>query len=306
VTRPPAGAPQVSAPPATGPPVSAPPANPVSAQPVSGYPVSGHPVSGQPISGQPISGHPISGHPISGQPISARPGYPPPAQPTYPFSAPPGYPTSVPPVQPRSGPPAHPMSVPPAQQMSAPFPGQSVPQRSAAAPIQPVPGSGGRPKRTNLVVTGIAAAVVLVLGAVFLVVLLLPDDETDPPGNGDRTASVNRTLYQEDGHAVMLTSIEVRGGKLRVNMRYENRTSEVWNLTCPTTVEDLRSSWVTVAGRQVYADDSWCVQTHPGQGVTIGADTYVDSWGRYPVVPERNVPFTLNWYDLDTVTNLAV
>jgi hypothetical protein len=292
--RPPVGtpqvsAPQVSAPPVTGPPVSAPPVNPVSAQPVSGYPVSGLPVSG---------------HPVSGHPVSARPGHP---APGYPTSAPPpGYPTSGPPAHPMSGPPAHPMSGPPAHPMSTPFPGQPAPQRPAAAPVPPAPAPGARPKRTNLMVTSIAAAVVLVLGAVFLVVLLLPDDETDSPGNGDRTASVNRTLYQADGHAVMLTSLEVRGGKLIVKMRYENRTSEIWNLTCPARAEDLRSSWVTVAGRQVYPDDSWCVQTHPGQGVTIGADTYVDSWGRYPVVPERNVPFTLNWYDLDPVTNLAV
>jgi hypothetical protein len=301
VARPPVGAPQVSAPPVTGPPVSAPPVNPVSAQPVSGYPVSGHPVSGHPVSARP--GYPP---PQPAYPVSTPPGYPTSAPPAHPMSGPPAHPMSVPPAHPMSVPPAHPRSVPPAQQMPAPFPGQSVPQRPAAAPIQPVQVPGVRPKRTNLVVTGIAAAVVLVLGAVFLVVLLLPDGETDPPGNGDRTASVNRTLYQQDGHAVMLTSVEIRGGKLRVNMRYENRTSEVWNLTCPATAEDLRSSWVTVAGRQVYADDSWCVQTHPGQGVTIGADTYVDSWGRYPVVPERNVPFTLNWYDLDPVTNLAV
>jgi hypothetical protein len=205
-----------------------------------------------------------------------------------------------------SGPPAHPMSGPPAQQMSAPFRGQPAPQQSAAAPVQPVPVPGVRPKRTALL-TGIALAVVLVLGAVFLVVILLPDDETtDPPGNGDRTASVNRTLYQSEGHSVTLTSLEIRGGKLMVNMRYENRDSEVWNLSCPAAAEDLRSSWVTVAGRQVYPDDSWCVQTHPGQGVTIGAGTSVDSWARYPVVPERDVAFNLKWYDLDPVTDLKV
>jgi hypothetical protein len=61
-----------------------------------------------------------------------------------------------------------------------------------------------------------------------------------------------------------------------------------------------------VAGRQVYPDDSWCVQTHPGQGVTIDAGDAVDSWGQYPVVPERGRSFSLQWYDLPAATGLTV
>jgi hypothetical protein len=118
--------------------------------------------------------------------------------------------------------------------------------------------------------------------------------------------SVNRNLYSSDGHTVTLSSLVVIGGKLRVNMRYENRSSVVWQLTCPAVAEDLRSSWVTVGGRQVYPDDSWCVQTHPGQGVTIDAGGAVDSWGRYPVVPDKDVAFSLQWYNLPAATDLRV
>jgi hypothetical protein len=159
------------------------------------------------------------------------------------------------------------------------------------------------------VATGIALAVALLIGAVVLVVTLQPDDEPangTGTGSGDRTVSVNRNVYQSGGHSITLTSLAVRSGKLFVNMRYENRASGAWNLTCPAEAQDLRSSWLTVAGRQVFADDSWCVQTHPGQGVTIDAGISVDSWARYPVVPDRDVPFTLTWYDLPLVSDLKL
>jgi hypothetical protein len=285
----------------------------------AGHPSTAHQVSAPPVSGPPSgrpAGPPVSGppaHPVSAQPVSAHPGYPvstPPAHPGYPVSTPPahpGYPVPTPPT-----PPAYPVSTPPAYPMSAPagpFPGHHpAPPQPAAAAIRPLPVAPARPNHTALVVTGIALAVLLVIGAVVLVVNLIPGDEDpdNPGGTDNRKVAVDRELYESGGYSVTLTSIEVRAGKLFVNMRYENRASAAWNLSCPAKEVDLRSSWVTVAGKQVYPDDSWCVQTHPGEGVTIGVGGSVDSWARYPVVPERNVAFTLQWYDLPVVSNLSV
>jgi hypothetical protein len=198
------------------------------------------------------------------------------------------------------------MSAPP-----APFPGHPGQAPPSAAVIQPVPVAGARPKRTGLIAGGIALAVVLVLGVVALVVILRPDDESgnqtgSGSGSGDRSVSVNRTMFSSGGQSVTLASLAVIGDKLRVNMRYENRSSVAWNLVCPAEVEDLRSSWVTVSGRTVYPDDSWCVQTHPGQGVTIEAGQSVDSWARYPVVPDKDASFSLQWYNLPAVSGLKV
>jgi hypothetical protein len=218
-----------------------------------------------PVSAQPVSAHPVSGHPAAGHPVSG-PAYPAPAYPAPAYQ----------PAQYRGG-------------------------AAAPPPMRPAAGSG----RTGIIAASVALAAVVVVAAIVLVVVLLPDGGSDDPPAGDRTVTVNRTLYSSGGQSVTLTSIAVTGGKLRVNMRYENRASTAWQLACPAAATDLRSSWVTVAGRQVYPDDSWCVQTHPGQGVTIDAGDGVDSWGQYPVVPEQGVSFSLNWYDLPAVTGLT-
>jgi hypothetical protein len=271
----PAAAPHGQAP-AHGPaaaPFQPPPAQPVSAPPI--YPVSAQPVSAHPVSGHPASGQPAAGHPVSG--------------PAY--QAPVHHPSAY--QAPAHQAPAHHA---PAYQ-PAPYHGGP-----AAPPRQPAAGAGSG--RTGIIAASIALAAIVVVAAIVLVVVLLPDGGSDDP-SGNRTVAVNRTLYSSGGQSVTLTSIAVADGKLRVNLRYENRASTAWQLSCPATSQDLRSSWVTVAGRQVYPDDTWCVQTHPGQGVTIDAGDGVDSWGQYPVVPEQGVAFSLNWYDLPAVTGLT-
>jgi hypothetical protein len=305
-------------------PVSAPPHGPVSAAPYGPAPVppfnppappAGPPGGAQPVSAPPIypvSAQPISAHPVSGQPPAypgsgQAPAYPGSGQaPAYPGSGhAPAYPGSGhAPAYPVSGPPpAHPVSGPPPA-----YPASAAPAYAAApyrgGPAAQPPVAGARSGRTGLIAAGVALAAVVVIGAVVLVAVLLSDGGSDDPP-ADRTVTVNRTLYSSGGQSVTLTSIAVTGGKLRVNMRYENRASTAWQLSCPATTVDLRSSWVTVAGKQVYPDDTWCVQTHPGQGVTIDAGDAEDSWGSYPVVPEQGVSFSLNWYDLPAVTGLT-
>jgi hypothetical protein len=286
------------------------PATPAPHYPAPHYPAPQYPAPQYPATppaAQPVSAPP--NHPVSAQPVSGQPAYQPPPQPAHPLSAAPANPVSTP-APPYAGG-APPYTAPPyASGGAPPYAAPPYAGGGAAPPPQPAPvAAGGRRGRGGLVAIGIALAVVLVLGAIPVVLLLLPDDGgkktgDDPPAG--RSASVNRILYSSGGHTVTLATLTVSGGKLRVNMRYENRSSAVWNLRCPDRAEDLRSSWVTVAGRQVYPDDSWCVQTHPGQGVTIDAGDAVDSWGQYPVVPERGRSFSLQWYDLPAATGLTV
>jgi hypothetical protein len=242
---------------------------PVSPQPpMDGTPVSAGPavapVGVQQVSDQPAEPtEPVSGLPAAALPVSGIPAWTPPVS---------GSPVSAPPV---SGVPAS------AQPVSG---GPVPPGRSGEAA-----GTGSPQSRRPLLIGIIVAAVlVLVVGAGILAVVLRDD-----------TVEVDRTLLDEDGHRITLTSFDVRSDTLRVNLHYENNDSNEWSLSCPAKDDDLRGTYLYFydSGRKVYPTETWCSANAPeGRDVSMGPGESGDSYAVFPAVPPKGSSFSLTWY----------
>jgi hypothetical protein len=156
-------------------------------------------------------------------------------------------------------------------------------------------------------VLGLVVALGLAAGAVVLIRSIWPSaGQAGPPDSG--VHGVNRTMYDDGGHTVTLTSFDVQAsGRLRVNIRYQNSSTVVWALSCPAADTDLHSSYLTLAdGRRAYPESTWCSSQAPGQTVPLQPGAALDSWAVFPSTPARGARYSLNWYDMPTVSNLAL
>jgi hypothetical protein len=188
--------------------------------------------------------------------------------------------------------PAEPASAGPAlgpdgsQQASAqPVSGEPVPPDRSRGPAGAAP---PRSRRPLLIGIAVAAVLVLALGTTILVVALR-----------GKTVEVNRTLLDEGGHRITLVSFQVRSGTLRVNVYYENDTSNEWSLSCSAKPNDLQGTYLYLhdSARKIHPTETWCTANAPeGKDVPIQAGESGDSYAVFPAVPPKGTSFSLTWY----------
>jgi hypothetical protein len=139
-----------------------------------------------------------------------------------------------------------------------------------------------------VIITVLITVLVLALGGGAAVFYVL---NSRSKAVADGTYQIGRQLSSRPDWSLMLTTVEVSGGQMTVNVVYQNLSAQPAELECPTQT----GNFILAGGEHLSELDSYCYY-HIGQ-FTMQAGEQLMTWGTYPKPKDSSSPFVLHWYN---------